>query len=75
VADLIDKASDVIEACTEEAERRIRKQAMPEVHPDFDGQHCVDCEEPIHFVRLEMGRVRCVGCQELLDQRRKTRIG
>lgn len=75
MADIIDVAGDVVAVCTEEAERRIRRQVLPESHPEFDGTHCVDCWEPLHQVRIAMGRVRCVTCQEELDQRRKTRIG
>ena len=70
VADLIDKAQEVVEVCTEEAERRIRKQVGPETHPDFDGMHCVTCEEPIPLLRLTLGKVRCVYCQDDLEKGR-----
>lgn len=66
--DLVDRAQRTVEVCTEEAERRIRSQVGPETHPDFDGQHCVICEEPIPVARLALGKVRCVYCQEYLEK-------
>ena len=42
-------------------------------NPDFDGVHCVDCEVELHMVRIQMGRVRCVDCQEWLDHAEKMR--
>lgn len=40
----------------------------PETHPDFDGVHCVDCEDDIHPLRLAMGKVRCVLCQSAKEK-------
>lgn len=48
-----------------------KSKVAPESHPDFDGEHCVDCDEKIHEVRLTMGRVRCVHCQEFLEKKGK----
>ncbi len=42
----------------------------PQTHPDFDGENCVVCADPLPAVRLKMGRVRCTGCQEALDIRK-----
>lgn len=42
-----------------------------EYHPDFDGEHCVECEVDMHAVRLQWGRVRCIHCQERLEKRAK----
>jgi RNA polymerase-binding transcription factor DksA len=39
--------------------------------PDFDGQHCVDCGDEIPQARLDMGRARCVTCQEVKEERSK----
>lgn len=41
---------------------------VPEKHPDFDGQHCVDCAVEIPQARLDHGRVRCVECQTLVER-------
>lgn len=35
----------------------------PETHPEFDGDNCVECDNPVHPLRLAMGKVRCVFCQ------------
>jgi RNA polymerase-binding transcription factor DksA len=43
---------------------RQKAQSAPETHPDFDGQHCVECEGDIPLQRLTLGRIRCVECQE-----------
>lgn len=75
MADIIDIAQEAIEACTEEAQRRARKQAARETHPNFDGVTCVDCGSDVEPARLGLGKVRCISCQQDLETRRKTRIG
>lgn len=64
MADVADQAQDVNELHQELSLSRQRAKVLPELHPDFDGEHCVDCETPIPAKRLEWGRVRCVDCQE-----------
>ncbi len=71
MADHVDIAQEVIETCTAEAERRARGKSRPETHPDFDGCHCVDCDEEIPARRLVLGKVRCVECQGLLERPRR----
>ena len=39
-----------------------------ETHPDFDGAHCVRCEDPILPGRLALGKVLCPACQSLLER-------
>lgn len=52
-----------------ELEMRHREAALeasrqaPESHPHFDGKHCVECDDEIPQLRLDMGKVRCVNCQ------------
>ena len=70
MADIADIAGEGIEACLADAERRARGKSAPERHPDFDGEHCVDCEESILAGRLALGKVRCVECQQVLEKRR-----
>ena len=52
----------------------IQSRAMqlnrPETHPDFDGTHCVECDIDIPLARLKMHKVRCVDCQNELEQER-----
>ena len=53
---------------TDAALEAVREKAKPQTHPDFDGEHCVECEDVIPAVRLALGRVRCVACQEQLER-------
>jgi RNA polymerase-binding transcription factor DksA len=50
-----------------ETQRRARLLNQPERHPDFDGKHCLDCESLIPQVRLNLQRIRCVECQQELE--------
>lgn len=43
---------------------------VAETHPDFDGVHCVRCDEEIPTQRLAMGKVRCTDCQSFLERNR-----
>lgn len=38
-------------------------------HPDFDGKHCIACDDEIPAGRLELGRIYCVHCQEEKERR------
>lgn len=51
--------------------RRARELNRPQTHPDFDGKHCVECEIVIPKLRLDAGRVRCVECQEEIENESK----
>ena len=70
--DIHDKASDV-EASFREAAIREVQARLVESHPDFNGADCVDCSEEIPPLRLQMCRIRCVGCQTDLEYTRRTR--
>lgn len=52
----------------------IQSRAMqlnrPETHPDFNGKECVECGLEIPMARLKMHKVRCVDCQNELEQDR-----
>jgi hypothetical protein len=60
----------------EEFAQRVRRQGMEaavaalksEFHPDFDGEHCVDCGIELHPVRLKLQRVRCTDCQTVQEK-------
>ena len=58
-----DKAADYQEKLNEASLDSVRDRLKPESHPDFDGTHCVECEEEIHPDRLKSGRVYCTHCQ------------
>jgi hypothetical protein len=44
----------------------------PQTHPDFDGEHCVDCGIEIPAKRLAWGRVRCTDCESILELKKRT---
>ena len=48
--------------------RRARDLNKPEVHEDFDGEHCVECDTKIPQARLLLRKVRCVDCQTFLEE-------
>mgnify|MGYP001395007076 CR=1 FL=1 len=48
-----------------------KAKVAKETHPDFDGESCIDCGEEIPKLRLSMGRIRCVYCQEALERKNK----
>ncbi len=50
-----------------------KAKVAPETHPDFDGESCIDCGDTIPELRLSMGRIRCVHCQEILEKKNKLR--
>ncbi len=59
----------------QQALAKIQAKLAPESHPDFDGEHCIDCDKEIPEARLAMGRIRCVYCQEILENRSKLYAG
>lgn len=59
-------AENVDKAVTE-----ARKANAPQTHPDFDGEHCIDCDAKIPKERLAMGKIRCVECQSALEPHSK----
>lgn len=68
MADIFDTAQAFQARLNSDAEARARGKSAPETHPEFDGYHCVDCAEAIHPVRLAMGKVRCMECQDFLER-------
>lgn len=42
----------------------------PQFHPEFDGEHCLDCDGDIPYERLKMHKIRCVYCQSALEKKR-----
>lgn len=51
--------------------KKHQEKLAPEKHPDFDGETCIDCGLDIPELRLQMGKIRCVICQDKLERRRK----
>lgn len=56
-----------------QALERHKEKMKPESHPDFDGTHCLDCDVEIPKLRLEMGKIRCVDCQTLIEKKESRR--
>lgn len=48
-----------------------KAKVAPETHPDFDGNHCIECGEKIPEKRLNLGRIRCYECQTALEKKNK----
>jgi RNA polymerase-binding transcription factor DksA len=55
-------------------QRRALLLNRPESHPDFDGVHCVKCDVEIPPGRLALNKVRCVDCQQDLENEQR-RLG
>lgn len=51
--------------------QRHKEKLAPETDPDFDGESCITCGNEIPDLRLQMGKIRCVECQEKLERRKK----
>lgn len=71
MADPADIAGETLEHCLADAERRARGKSAPEHDARFDGRHCVeeDCGVEIPQARLDLGKVRCVDCVLMFEQR------
>jgi RNA polymerase-binding transcription factor DksA len=68
----MEMAQKLEESERESGVQRIRDKARQrESHPDFDGEHCIDCEDDIPAERLAMGKIRCVPCQLVLERVRR----
>lgn len=68
LTDEADRANVIETIFQESALRDAQRRAAPETHPDFDGEHCVDCGENIPQARLKLLKVRCVDCQSVRER-------
>ena len=75
-ADDLDRATDLTLAMTESYIKDAALRAKPE-QVKVDGQwpqkECDDCGENIPVKRLNLGKIRCIFCQEALERRRAGR--
>ena len=71
VYDEADQASMFQMAENEQAIAKVKAKVAPETHPDFDGKKCLECAGKIPKARLDMGRMRCVHCQTVLEKKSK----
>ncbi|OUV02514.1 MAG: hypothetical protein CBC42_06985 [Betaproteobacteria bacterium TMED82] len=66
-----DRASAIETQFNEDALEIARKKTLPETDPDFDGVHCIECEENIPAGRLKLGKIRCIECQTVIEKQGK----
>jgi ribosomal protein S27E len=74
-ADNLDRAAELTQSLADAAVIEVQRAARPEQSRNPDGSwphpECVDCGEEQLAVRLQMGRIRCVACQTVLEFHRK----
>lgn len=73
-ADPLDMASLLTQQLNDAYIENARAKNKPEQVqlPDGTWEHmeCVECEEPLG-ARLELGKIRCIGCQGFLEKSRR----
>jgi hypothetical protein len=76
MGDIIDSANDAADVFREADISRARAKTARETHPDFDGKNCVEehCAAPLPQARLDLGRIRCVDCQEIKEDKARRRL-
>ena len=74
-ADILDQASNVTLASTANQIAHLSYLAAPEQVQNEDGSwpvtECVDCSDEIEEGRLELAKIRCKRCQEILEKKRR----
>jgi len=70
VFDEAEFAQYVEQAQTDAAVKSAVAKARPEYHPDFDGVHCIECDEEIPEARLKLQKIRCIHCQSEIENRK-----
>lgn len=74
-ADDLDRAAQLSYKINEAYIESVRQRNKPEQTKDADGTwphpDCVECDEPLPPLRLQMGRLRCVFCQTRLERERR----
>ena len=73
--DLLDRASALTQRLNDASVQHARWMARPEQVQNPDGSwpqpDCEDCGEDIEEARLNMGKIRCIACQTILEHRKK----
>lgn len=77
-ADEIDRAAAISDAHNEDCVANARRAIEPEQVPDADGNFthvdCIECGDELPTARLNLGRVRCVACQEIKERRGRMHV-
>lgn len=69
--DIIDDAQEYNELYQKVALDNQRVKNKPEFDERFNGKDCVECEEPIEPVRIELYKIRCFACQSDKEKRER----
>ena len=67
----LELADALVESERERSIARSRSQLQPQTSDNFDGKNCIDCPSEIPQARIQMGRIRCVECQTMIERRSK----
>lgn len=70
MTDQLDFAAELQDEFNKRGLEQVRQAMTAETHPDFDGKHCIDCDEDIPALRLAMHRIRCTPCQQRKEKKR-----
>jgi RNA polymerase-binding transcription factor DksA len=77
LSDQLDVAQQVTEQVTQDRVDHYRRLAQPEQVRGDDGTwpevECRDCGDALVDARREMGKVRCISCQEILEKKLRFR--
>lgn len=73
--DVLDRAAQLSQRLNAAYVEAAMRKAAPEQVQNADGTwphpQCVDCDVDIPLGRLNLGRVRCVDCQEALEHTKR----
>lgn len=71
--DELDRAATLTQQMNDAAVRDAQSKSKPQQVQNADGswphEQCVDCDDDIPPLRLAMGRIRCVHCQDYLERK------
>ena len=74
-ADILDQADEATQRFREAKEAEIRQKLKPEQVQNDDGtwphEFCVECGDDLPLGRIELGRIRCVVCQEKIERKHR----
>ena len=72
-SDNLDRAADLTRMYTDDAIREAAYRVRPQQVQNADGTwphpECTDCDNEIPMARLQMGRIRCIYCQERIEKK------
>lgn len=69
--DVLDLAAELQDNFNNRGIAAAAAATAPQTDPDYDGKHCIECFALIPKARRDLGRIKCVGCQEALEKKEK----